>query len=93
MKTLASLLARGLSVVDLIIRDAHAGLQSARKAVLNRIPWQRCQPVLADRLGFHLQQNASQYVPWGAMSRELAADIRAIFNSFAERHASFRFVD
>jgi len=49
------------------------GLQSARKAVFSGIHWQRCQ--------FHLQQNASQYVPRQGMKREVAADIRAIFNA------------
>jgi transposase-like protein len=70
---LQSLVERGLNGVELIISDAHVGLQAARKAVFSGIPWQRCQ--------FHLQQNASQYVPRQRMKREVAADIRAIFNA------------
>jgi len=70
---LQSLVERGLKDVKLIISDAHVGLQAARKAVFSGIPWQRCQ--------FHLQQNASQYVPRQSMKREVAADIRAIFNT------------
>lgn len=70
---LQSLVERGLNGVKLIISDAHAGLLAARKAVFSGIPWQRCQ--------FHLQQNASQYVPRQSMKREVAADIRAIFNA------------
>jgi transposase-like protein len=70
---LHSLVERGLNGVELIISDAHVGLQAARKAVFSGIPWQRCQ--------FHLQQNASQYVPRQGMKREVAADIRAIFNA------------
>lgn len=70
---LQSLVERGLKGVELIISDAHVGLQAARKAVFSGIPWQRCQ--------FHLQQNASQYVPRQSMKREVAADIRAIFNA------------
>jgi putative transposase len=70
---LQSLMDRGLSAVDLIISDAHTGLNAARKTVFGSIPWQRCQ--------FHLQQNASQYVPRQAMKKEVAADIRAIFNA------------
>jgi len=70
---LQSLVERGLNGVGLIISDAHVGLQAARKAVFSGIPWQRCQ--------FHLQQNASQYVPRQSMKREVAADIRAIFNA------------
>ena len=70
---LQGLVERGMNGVELIISDAHVGLMAARKAVFSGIPWQRCQ--------FHLQQNASQYVPRQGMKREVAADIRAIFNA------------
>jgi putative transposase len=70
---LQSLMERGMTGVELIISDAHVGLQAARKAVFSGIPWQRCQ--------FHLQQNASQYVPRQGMKWEVAADIRNIFNA------------
>ena len=70
---LQSLVERGMNGVELIISDAHVGLQAARKAVFSGILWQRCQ--------FHMQQNASQYVPRQSMKREVAADIRAIFNA------------
>lgn len=70
---LQSLVARGLGGVQLIISDAHPGLQAARQAVLGAIPWQRCQ--------FHLQQNAQAYVPRQDLKVEVAADIRAIFNA------------
>ena len=70
---LQSLVSRGLSGVELIISDAHTGLQQARKAVFGGIPWQRCQ--------FHLQKNAQSYVPRQRMKAEVAADIRAIFNA------------
>lgn len=70
---LESLIDRGLSAVELIISDAHVGLQAARRNVFGGVPWQRCQ--------YHLQQNASQYVPRRAMRKEVAADIRAIFNA------------
>jgi transposase-like protein len=59
--------------VELIISDTHVELQAARKAVFNGVPWQRCQ--------FLLQQNASQYVPRQCMKREVAVDVRAIFNA------------
>ena len=68
-----SLVARGLSGLELIVSDAHAGLKQARKAVFGGIPWQRCQ--------FHLQQNAQGYIPRQNMKQEVAADIRAIFNA------------
>jgi transposase-like protein len=70
---LQRLVERGMTGVELIISDAHVGLQAARKAVFSGIPWQRCQ--------FHLQQNASQYVPRQSMKWEVAADIRNIFNA------------
>lgn len=70
---LQSLVARGLSGVRLVISDAHPGLQQARRAVFGGVPWQRCQ--------FHLQQNASAFVPKVELKVEVAADIRAIFNA------------
>jgi transposase-like protein len=70
---LESLVARGLRGVQLITSDDHSGLKAARMSVFGGVPWQRCQ--------FHLQQNASAYVPRQAMLREVAADVRAIFNA------------
>jgi len=70
---LQSLVARGLHGVQLIISDAHSGLKAARKAVFGGVPWQRCQ--------FHLQQNASAFVPRRELKAEVAADIRTIFNA------------
>lgn len=70
---LQSLLARGLSGVQLITSDAHTGLQAARVACFGGVPWQRCQ--------FHLQQNAQAYVPRQELKTEVAADIRAIFTA------------
>jgi transposase-like protein len=70
---LQSLVSRGLSGVRLIISDDHSGLKAARLAVFGGIPWQRCQ--------FHLQQNATAYVPRQSMLAEVAADIRRIFNA------------
>ncbi len=70
---LEGLVKRGLSGVQLIISDDHAGMEAARKAVFTGIPWQRCQ--------FHLQQNAQAYVPKVGMRREAAEDIRTIFNA------------
>lgn len=76
---LGSLVARGLTGVQLLISDAHEGLQAARKAVFGGVPWQRCQ--------FHLQQNASAYVPRQDMKAEVAADIRAIFTAASQADA------
>jgi transposase-like protein len=70
---LQSLVSRGLRGIQLIISDDHAGLRAARLAVFGGIPWQRCQ--------FHLQQNAAAYVTRQEMRKEVAADIRNIFNA------------
>lgn len=69
----AGLQGRGVSGVRLLISDDHAGLKAAREARFPGVPWQRCQ--------FHLQQNAGHYVPRLEMRREVAADLRAIFES------------
>lgn len=70
---LEGLVNRGLHGVQLIISDDHVGLKAARKAVFTGTLWQRCQ--------FHLQQNAQSYVPRVSMRREVAEDIRIIFNA------------
>jgi putative transposase len=70
---LSDLKDRGLCGVELIVSDAHEGLQAARRAVFPNVPWQRCQ--------FHLQQNAGHYVPKISMRAPVAADIRSIFNA------------
>lgn len=79
---LLSLVERGLSGVQLVISDDHAGLKAARTAVLGGVPWQRCQ--------FHLQQNAQAYVPKVEMKAEVAKDIRAIFTAASRAEAEGR---
>lgn len=76
---LLSLSERGLCGLELITSDDHAGLQAARKAVFPSVRWQRCQ--------FHLQENASQYVTKIEKRKEVAADIRAIFNAPSREEA------
>jgi len=68
-----SLVQRGLCGVELITSDDHAGLEAARKAVFSGVAWQRCQ--------FHLQLNAAQYVTRIEQRKEVAADLRAVFNA------------
>lgn len=70
---LSGLAERGLHGTKLFVSDNHAGLKAARTAVFPSVPWQRCQ--------FHLQQNASHYVPKKSLKARVAADIRAIFNA------------
>jgi transposase-like protein len=70
---LLSLKKRGLHGVRMITSDDHAGLKAARESVFPSVPWQRCQT--------HLQQNAAPYVPKLSMRKEVANDIRSIFNA------------
>lgn len=74
---------RGLKGIELITSDAHEGLGAARRAIFGSVPWQRCH--------FHLQQNASAYVPRQGMKAEVAADIRSIFNA-PDRSAAERYL-
>ena len=70
---LQSLTERGMHGVKLIVSDDHAGLAAARESLFPGVPWQRCQ--------FHLIRNAMAYVPKMSMRREVAADLRTIFNA------------
>jgi transposase-like protein len=69
---LQSLVARGLSGMELVISDDHSGLKAARQAVMPSVPWQRCQ--------FHMSQNAQAYVPSVSMRQEIAQAMRDIFS-------------
>jgi transposase-like protein len=79
---LSSLCERGLHGVEFIVSDDHAGLKQARKACFPGVLWQRCQ--------FHLQQNALHYVPKIAMRKEVAADLRTIFDAPDRQEADRR---
>jgi putative transposase len=70
---LASLAARGLHGVKLVVSDAHGGLKPALDARLTGVPWQRCQ--------FHLMKNALAYMPRAEMQAEVVADLRGIFDA------------
>ena len=70
---LTSLQLRGLTGIQLLVSDDHAGLRAARAAVFPSIPWQRCQ--------FHLQQNAQAYVPRLDQRAAVAEAIRSVFLS------------
>jgi putative transposase len=70
---LASLQARGLHGLRLVVSDDHAGLRAALTARFAGNPWQRCQ--------FHLQQNAMAFVPQIHLRAEVATDVRTVFNA------------
>ena len=74
-----SLLERGLHGVELIVSDAHAGLQEARRACFHGVPWQRCQ--------FHLLHNALAHVPRQELKREAMDDLQSVFDAPDERAA------
>jgi transposase-like protein len=67
---LRSLVARGLSGVNLVTSDAHQGLKGAIAAVLQGASWQRCRT--------HFMRNALALVPKGAQQM-VAATIRTVF--------------
>ena len=79
---LESLKDRGLEVTRMVTSDDHAGLRAARRAVFPNLPWARCQ--------FHLQQNATAYVPRVSMRTEVARDLRAVFNASDRAEADER---
>lgn len=79
---LEGLLKRGLTGVELIISDDHAGLRKARQAVLPGTAWQRCY--------FHLAQNAQCYAPSQNAKEEIGAVIRDIYSALSKEEAKTR---
>ena len=73
---------RGLHGVKYIVSDDHKGILAALKSRFTATPWQRCQ--------FHLQRNASAYVPKVSMRKEVAYCIKDIFNSPSIEEAQSR---
>ncbi len=66
---LASLAARGLHGVRLVVSDAHGGLKPALDARLSGVPWQRCQ--------FHLMKNALAFLPEPSLRPQVVASRRS----------------
>lgn len=77
-----SLVDRGMYGVQLVVSDQHSGLKAARECVFPGVPWQRCQ--------FHLIQNAMAYTPKISLRKQVAADLRSIFNSQERDEAHHR---
>ena len=65
-----------------VVSDDHDGLKAALEARMASVPWQRCQ--------CHLQRNAMAYVPKVAMRKQVAADIRDIFDAPDRQEAQNR---
>jgi transposase-like protein len=72
-KFLESLVSRKLHGLKFITSDNHSGLKNALNAVFPGVRWQRCQ--------FHLQQNAQKYITKLEYKKEVAADIRTVYNA------------
>jgi putative transposase len=70
---LASVQARGLHGVKLVVSDAHAGIKPALEARLTGVPWQRCQ--------FHLMKNALTFLPKPSLRPQVVASLRAVFDA------------
>jgi len=70
---LGSLQERGLHGTTFIVSDDHPGLRNATIARFPGVRWQRCQ--------FHLQQNASHYVPKATLKPTVAAELREILRA------------
>jgi putative transposase len=70
---LSSLKQRGLHGVEMITSDDHEGLKAGLRATFHGVAWNRCH--------FHLQRNASAYVPKMHMRAEVAEDIRSILTA------------
>jgi putative transposase len=70
LQFLRSLVARGLSGVQVVISDAHQGLKGAIAAVLQGAAWQRCR--------VHFVRNALALVP-KSTQQMVAATIRTVF--------------
>ena len=59
--------------MEMLTSDDHQGLKEAVQAVFSGVSWNRCH--------FHLQQNAMLYIPKASMRKDVAEDIRQIFNA------------
>jgi len=70
LRFLRSLVARGLSGVELVISDAHQGLKGAIAAVIHGASWQRCR--------VHFVRNLLALVPKSA-AEMVAATVRTVF--------------
>jgi transposase-like protein len=79
---LRGLKARGLGGVQLVISDAHAGLQQVIVAVLLGLAWQRCQ--------VHFMRNVPFVLPRGSLEM-VAAAIRIIFAQPDPNHVAEQF--
>jgi len=79
---LSSLVRRGLTGVEMITSDRHAGLVEACCSVFSGAMWNRCH--------VHVQRDAAKYVPRTAWRAQVAEDIRQIYLAQDVRKAQTR---
>jgi len=77
---LVDLKERGISDVEMIVSDDHAGLKQARIEVVTNVQWQRCQ--------FHFPQNAQHKANSKPQKAEIGQDIRSIFQQDSKENAT-----
>jgi transposase-like protein len=75
---LESLIQRGLSGVELVISDAHAGLKAAVRKVLNGVTWQRCR--------VHFMRNAAVRLP-KAVQEQVLDRLKRAFQASTKEEA------
>lgn len=75
---LESLVQRGLSGIELVVSDAHAGLKAAVRKVLNGVTWQRCR--------VHFMRNAAVRLP-KAMQEQVLDRLKRAFQAPTKEEA------
>jgi len=75
---LESLVQRGLSGVELVVSDAHAGLKAAVRKVLNGVTWQRCR--------VHFMRNAAVRLP-KAVQEQVLDRLKRAFQASSKEEA------
>lgn len=78
---LERLVARGMSGMELIISDSHAGLKAAIQSVLNGVSWQRCR--------VHFMRNAAARLT-KATQEEWLGKLKQVFQAMDEGEAHQR---
>jgi putative transposase len=91
---LRSLIARGLSGVQLVVSDAHAGFLDAIGAVLPGASWQRCRTHYARDLLCQVPKSAQSGVPPAGDWRRVTTLLRTVFEQpdAAAVHAQIKHV-
>lgn len=79
---LQDLLKRGMTGVELVTSDDHAGLKAALRAVMPSVKWQRCI--------YHLAQNAGHHSPNKTLQPEIHEAVKEIYGAQDRAEAEAR---